>query len=61
MDIKDRLVLTGVRVTNFLIYWNFFAIFFTQTTNKNIETVHVKLNIINLSPPPPPQKSVVVT
>jgi hypothetical protein len=27
MDVKDRLVLTGVRVTNFLIYWNFFAIF----------------------------------
>ncbi len=30
MDGKDRLVLTGVRVTNFLIYWNFFAIFYTN-------------------------------
>ena len=58
MDVKDRLVLTGVRVTNFLIYWNFFCHFFTQTTNKNIETIHVKINIINT---PSPQKSVVVT
>ena len=36
----------------------FFCHFFTQTTNKNIETIHVKINIINT---PSPQKSVVVT
>ena len=31
MDVKDRLVLTGVRLTNFFIYSNFDLIFFTQT------------------------------